>query len=147
MGTAPVSGVADIPSSEAWARLEQDNSAVLIDVRTQAEWNFVGVPDLSSLAREPIFLEWQSFPTGAVNQGFAAQLSGLLETTGIDRSQDLFFLCRSGSRSRSAAEAMFGAGFQTCINISDGFEGPPDADRHRGNVSGWKKSGLPWVQG
>jgi rhodanese-related sulfurtransferase len=147
VGPTPSSGVAEVSSEEAWARLQQNPSAVLIDVRTQAEWNFVGVPDLSSLSREPVFIEWQSFPTGTMNSAFVETLSERLEQAGVDPSQDLYFLCRSGSRSRSAAMAMMGKGYQTCINISDGFEGPHDANRHRGNVSGWKKSGLPWIQG
>lgn len=147
MGSTPGSGVAEVSSEEAWARLEHNPSAVLIDVRTQAEWNFVGVPDSSSLSRETVFIEWQSFPSGQVDPAFAEHLSERLEQTGIDRSQDLYFLCRSGARSHSAAQAMLNIGYQTCINISDGFEGPPDADRHRGSVSGWKKSGLPWIQG
>jgi len=58
----------------------------------------------------------------------------------------LLFLCRSGVRSRAAAIAMTAAGYSRAYNIAQGFEGDPDAERHRGNKNGWKASGLPWKQ-
>lgn len=147
VGSAPAPGVEEVSSEVAWERLRSEAASVLVDVRTQAEWNFVGVPDLNELSKEPILVEWQSFPTGQANPAFAPALSELLDARGIDRETSIFFLCRSGGRSRSAASAMIEAGYTKCINVSDGFEGPLDGDRHRSSISGWKHAGLPWVQG
>ena len=121
-----------------------DRLAVLVDVRTQAEWSYVGVPDLSALSRQPLLIEWQSFPSGAVNPAFGEELAGLL---GPDRRDvPVLFICRSGARSKAAAIALTGQGFTRCYNISSGFEGDLDSQRHRGSRNGWKAAGLPWAQ-
>lgn len=140
-------GVEEVTAEQAWQRLETDNGAQLIDVRTRAEWAFVGVPDLAGLGRQAVLVEWQTFPESRVDAAFAARLSELLESAGIGKDAELLFICRSGGRSRMAAEAMTEAGYTRCRNVADGFEGPLDANRHRGGVAGWKSAGLPWVQG
>ena len=132
----------EIAPKEAWAVLARDPKAVLVDVRTQAEWAFVGFPDLSSFAKQPLFVAWQNFPDMQVNAGFAAEL----EKSGIDRDTPLLFLCRSGQRSQAAAIAMTALGYTRCYNVSTGFEGDADAAGHRGTVGGWKVDALPWVQ-
>jgi rhodanese-related sulfurtransferase len=132
----------DISAAEAWEKLEAEPSAQLIDVRTMAEWNFVGLPDLSSLGRRTHCVEWQSFPTGAPNPGFLAESTGLLP----DKAAPVLLLCRSGARSRAAAIALTGAGFKQAFNIAGGFEGDRDGEGHRGNLDGWKAAGLPWRQ-
>ena len=138
--------VREVTSEEAFAQLSSSAQATLVDVRTRAEWSFVGVPSLSTLNKEVMFLEWQSFPSGAVNDRFVDELSGLLEANETSKTNDIFFLCRSGARSLAAARAMTAAGYTNCINVSDGFEGPVDADGHRGRIAGWKASDLPWAQ-
>ena len=135
----------DISSRESWDRLAADTGAQLIDVRTVAEWNFVGVPDLSALDREPLFCEWQRFPS-APNPDFVQELAQALQQTTYRPGAPLLFICRSGARSRSAAIAMTRAGFGPCFNVADGFEGTPDREHHRGRKEGWKVSGLPWIQ-
>ena len=135
----------DVSSQESWDRLVQDGAAQLIDVRTLAEWNYVGVPDLASLGREPVFSEWQRFPS-APNPAFVQEVKEALKQTGYHPGAALFFLCRSGARSRAAAIAMTRAGCGPCFNIADGFEGGLDAERHRGIRAGWKAAGLPWIQ-
>ena len=140
-------GVEDVAVREVWSRLESSQDAVLIDVRTRAEWAFVGVPDLSQLDKQVLMAEWQSFPDNRIDAAFATRLSELLETAGVDRGAELFFICRSGARSWAAAEAMAAAGYTRCRNVADGFEGPLDPARHRGSTAGWKFAGLPWVQG
>ncbi len=136
----------DMLSIDAYGFLAGEATSALIDVRTQAEWAYVGVPDLSQLGKTPLFLEWQSFPSMQVDERFVVRLSGLLETAGAKRGTPLVFICRSGVRSRHAAIAMTNAGWAPCFNISDGFEGPLDPWRHRGVVCGWKAAGLPWAQ-
>lgn len=136
----------DVAPAEAWASLSTDPHAVLIDVRTRAEWSFVGLPSLADIGKSPITLEWQIFPSMAINPDFVEVLDGALTKAGIDRDAPLYFLCRSGARSRSAATAMTSAGWNRCLNIGPGFEGPPDPGGHRGRIAGWKADGLPWTQ-
>ena len=138
-----MSTVGALTPQEAWALLERDPRAVLVDVRTTAEWAYVGAPDLSSLGRQAIRLDWQQFPTMALNAGFVAALSAAVP----DPTTPIAYLCRSGVRSLAAAEAMAAAGYTGGYNITGGFEGVPDAQKHRGTVDGWKVAGLPWVQG
>jgi rhodanese-related sulfurtransferase len=137
----------DIAAEEAYALLAKEKSAILIDVRTTAEWNYVGVADLSGLDKEPVLIEWQEFPSMRVAENFAGRLSHMLEEKGVEASAPLLFLCRSGVRSRSAAIAMTKAGHARCLNVAEGFEGPPDDHGHRGRVAGWKARDLPWRQG
>jgi rhodanese-related sulfurtransferase len=123
--------------------MKQSLKASLLDVRTPAEWTYVGIPDLSSLARQPILVPWILFPTMEPNPDFVNQISGME----VDPEQDLLILCRSGQRSKSAAIALTAAGFSACYNISYGFEGDKDQAGHRGTINGWKVDALPWTQG
>tara|TARA_R110002020_G_scaffold26460_5_gene85462 strand:+ start:619 stop:1059 length:441 start_codon:yes stop_codon:yes gene_type:complete len=136
----------DLSSADAWKVLSEDGAAVLVDVRTRAEWTFVGVADLRGIGREPAFVEWQRFPEMDVNPGFVDGVSEALRGRNAGADTPVLFLCRSGGRSRSAAIAMTTAGHRAAFNISDGFEGPQDAHQHRGGVAGWKAAGLPWMQ-
>ncbi|WP_417688744.1 rhodanese-like domain-containing protein [Roseibium sp.] len=126
--------------------LRDQADAVLVDVRTKAEWTFVGIPDLRSLSKEPLLVEWTSFPPAAPVNDFVDQLAKKITEKGLDQSAPIYFLCRSGVRSQSAAKAMTEAGFTHCYNIAGGFEGPLDSQGHRGTQSGWKAAGLPWIQ-
>ena len=137
----------DVSAKETWALMSKDPSAILVDVRTKAEWNFVGIPDLSTLARQPILVAWQSFPPGPVpNSDFGNELARALANAGYEAGSPIFFICRSGSRSRDAAITATAAGFGPCFNVGDGFEGALDRERKRGRAEGWKAAGLPWVQ-
>ncbi len=139
----PAQGYAgDVSPKSAWEILERETNAVLVDVRTTAEWNYVGAPDLRSLNKQPVPVQWQVYPVMQVNAGFAEAL----RAAGIAGDRPVLFLCRSGVRSKAAALAMTAAGMKRCYNIIDGFEGPADQAGHRGTVSGWKISGLPWQQ-
>ena len=133
----------DISPLEAWKLLSDNPDAVLVDVRTDAEWRFVGVPDLSSLGREVLFLEWNT-SDGQRNPNFADQLREQVKETGAQRP--VLFLCRSGQRSIGAAEVATQLGITPAYNVLDGFEGQLDADGHRGET-GWRAIGLPWKQG
>jgi rhodanese-related sulfurtransferase len=137
----------NVSVDETWARLKADKASVLIDVRTAAEWSFVGVPDLKDVGKKLIQIEWQSYPDGELNARFADILQEALGRVGHTQESDLFFICRSGARSMMAAQSAARVGFVNCHNVADGFEGHLDADRKRGRTSGWKARGLPWVQG
>jgi len=132
----------DVSPREAWNILSSDEKALLVDVRTAPEWSFVGVPDLGSLGKRIVQQSWQVFPRMEVDPDFAARLTAIA----TDREAPIFFLCRSGARSRAAAMAMTQAGYARCYNIANGFEGNHDAERHRGKAAGWKADGLPWTQ-
>jgi rhodanese-related sulfurtransferase len=135
----------DLLATDAYGLLAKDAGSTLIDVRTQAEWVYVGTPDLDALGKAPLFLEWQAYPSMAVDGGFAPRLAAMLEASGVQRGAPLVFICRSGVRSRQAAIAMTSAGWTPCFNVADGFEGPLDPSRRR-SVSGWKVGGLAWTQ-
>lgn len=136
----------EVTVREAYAALSEQPDAALVDVRTRAEWTFVGVPDLSGIGKEPIMLEWQSFPPGEPAADFVSALGRQLDAAGLGRQAPLYFICRSGQRSHAAAQRMSAAGWTRCFNVTGGFEGPLDEGRHRGMRAGWKAEGLPWIQ-
>ena len=111
-----------------------------------AEWNFVGLPDLGSIGKRVLLVEWQRFPDMTVNAAFIDELAEALADLGVGADASLYFICRSGARSRSAATAATASGFSRAFNVTGGFEGVLGPDRHRGCVDGWKASGLPWIQ-
>lgn len=134
--------VENVAPQQVWDTLRQDPSACLVDVRTNAEWAYVGLPDLSESGREPVLIPWQVFPSMQVNGAFVQHM----RDAGLEPGNKIYFLCRSGVRSTAAAQAAQAAGFPHAFNIADGFEGPPDGAGHRGTVAGWKADGLPWRQ-
>tara|TARA_R110002110_G_scaffold12692_26_gene60362 strand:+ start:16454 stop:16927 length:474 start_codon:yes stop_codon:yes gene_type:complete len=144
IGARPDDYAGDVAPKEAWRVLRSDPDAVLVDVRTRPEWSFVGLPDLSGANKEPVLMEWQQFPAMSLNAGFTADLAAALGEAG--KRAPVFFLCRTGGRSRAAAIAMTAAGFRECFNVVGGFEGDLDDGRHRGERNGWKAAALPWVQ-
>ncbi len=140
-------GVGEVGVGDVWENLAKAAGSVLIDVRTQAEWAFVGVADLGPIGKSPILLEWLTFPDQQMDPNFVARLKSELDQHGATGDTELYFLCRSGVRSLAAARAMAAAGYKACHNVIDGFEGPRDDAGHRGSVGGWKAAGLPWLQG
>ncbi len=148
MSTGERPHVSELLPAETWDALAQEQDAVLIDVRTQAEWSFIGCPDLSDLNRSVLCIEWARYPDMSVNPQFVDDVKQAL--AGATPPQ-LFFLCRSGVRSLAAAKAVKAAfdeeGVQAdCVNIGGGFEGDLDPQKHRGGLNGWKAQGLPWRQ-
>ncbi len=136
----------DIDAREAWRILNEDDRSVLIDVRTNAEWAFVGLPDIEATGRPLLTEEWQAFPGGAPNAQFVADVTEKLKAADIAADAPILCLCRSGQRSLSAARALTAQGYAACFNVAGGFEGPLDSDGHRGGTQGWKAAGLPWRQ-
>jgi rhodanese-related sulfurtransferase len=134
--------VEDISPQKSYQALKSDSDTILVDVRTDAEWNFVGIPDLSEAGKQPVLIPWQLYPSMQVNGAFIEHL----RRAGATPLSKLYFLCRSGARSLAAAQAAQAAGFPNSFNVADGFEGPVDAEGHRGRTAGWKASDLPWRQ-
>jgi rhodanese-related sulfurtransferase len=146
MAHSQVGYAGDVDPATAYRELASNTAAQLIDVRTRAEWSFVGIPDLSALGKEPVLIEWQSWPHMQVAGDFLDKLKAELAARKVGPDAPLYFLCRSGVRSAAAAACATAEGFAASFNIAGGFEGPPDPERHRGRVAGWKAGDLPWVQ-
>lgn len=134
--------VENVAPTQTWEALQTDEHAQLVDVRTDAEWNFVGLPELRAAGKQTILIPWQSYPTMQRNGGFEEDL----KQAGLTAEHRIYFICRSGARSMAAAEAAQAAGFPHVFNVADGFEGPTDVEGHRGGTAGWKAEGLPWRQ-
>jgi rhodanese-related sulfurtransferase len=129
----PYAGAVTPP--EAWALL-QAGAARLVDVRTAPEYEYVG-----RVPQTPL-VEWRRLGEQQPNPAFLQQLAAVAKP-----DTPVMFLCRSGARSHSAAAIATRAGYQTAMNIVEGFEGELDAQGHRGTQGGWRFHGLPWVQG
>lgn len=124
-----------VTPKEAAELLQLAPRARIVDVRTRAEWEWVGrIPDA-------IEIEWQSYPGSVPNTGFVQQLRHAVDSESL-----LLFICRSGARSSAAAKAATEAGFPDCYNVLEGFEGDKDASGQRGKLGGWRFHDLPWMQ-
>jgi rhodanese-related sulfurtransferase len=118
---------------EAWDVWQLAPGARLVDVRTQAEWDWVGrIPGA-------VDIEWQTYPGHPRNPHFLASLAHQ-----VDPESLVMFICRSGQRSHFAAIAATEAGYRDSYNVLEGFEGDKDAHGQRGKVGGWRFAGLPW---
>jgi rhodanese-related sulfurtransferase len=143
----PGARVSEVDPVAAWNLLSSHPDAVLIDVRTRAEWSFVGTPDLSPIGKQALLCEWRQYPSMSINQGFVGEVLGQLPAT----ASQLLFICRSGARSLEAAmqtaQRLDELGQPAdCINVAEGFEGNLDPEGHRGTTGGWKARGLAWRQ-
>jgi rhodanese-related sulfurtransferase len=136
----------DVSVKAAWDALGHSPEATLVDVRTKAEWAYVGIPVLTPLGKSPVLLEWDEFPSGGLVPDFVGRLRGELDKRGVPKDAALYFICRSGNRSRQAAMLATDAGYSRAFNVEYGFEGRLGPDRHRGTTGSWKAEGLPWVQ-
>jgi rhodanese-related sulfurtransferase len=147
MSGIPGGGYAgDVSARTAWEALARSPDATLVDVRTTAEWVYVGVPVLTEVGKAPALVEWDRFPSGELVPDFIGRLTAELDKRGIPKDAPLYFICRSGNRSRHAAIAAAEAGYPNSYNVQFGFEGRLSPDRHRGTPGSWKAEGLPWVQ-
>ncbi|MHA1523716.1 MAG: rhodanese-like domain-containing protein [Alphaproteobacteria bacterium] len=146
LGETPPDYAGDVAPEEVWRQLQIDPDAQLVDVRTAAEWAFVGAPDLSLLNKRVVAVEWQVFPAMQRNGKFFDLVKSQLGEVGADGSGALYFLCRSGVRSMAAAQLVSAQGLSNAYNIADGFEGNRNTAGHRGTTGGWKAQGLAWVQ-
>lgn len=127
-----------VTPQEAYELIRNDAGIKLVDVRTNAERDWVGrvaIPDTQHLA-----VQWSLYPGGTPNPAFVEQL-----TAAAGKDDVLLFLCRSGVRSRHAAKLATEHGYVSCFDILEGFEGDKDAQGHRKTLGGWCKAGLPWI--
>jgi rhodanese-related sulfurtransferase len=133
----------DLTPQEAWEMLRDTPEATLVDIRTDAEWRYVGMPDLGDIGGRVEYIEWTTYPDGDPNPTFLDELAavGLIPGSGTP----ILFICRAAHRSVDASIAATAAGLGPCYNVLEGFEGPVGDDGHRGH-SGWRAAGLPWYQ-
>lgn len=134
-GQLPYYGALD--PEEAYALLQADPSAVLVDVRTHAELDWVGGPDVPE--RQSVHVEWSTYPGGTQNPRFLEELKAR-----VPQDAPVLFLCRSAARSKHAARVATEAGYRYAMDVLEGFEGPRDEQHHRKTVEGWCVRGLPW---
>jgi rhodanese-related sulfurtransferase len=127
-----------VTPQEAYALLQDDPNIKLVDVRTDAERDWVGRTDIPSVQHAAV--QWSLYPGGAPNLDFLPQLSQIAEKNTV-----LLFLCRSGVRSRHSAKLATENGYANCFDILEGFEGDKNDEGHRKTVGGWCKAGLPWI--
>jgi rhodanese-related sulfurtransferase len=124
----------EVTPQEAWA-LASSGDAKIIDVRTEAEWQYVGhIPG-------SVLVQWRALGASAPNPSFLDELA-----EHASKDDALLLLCRSAQRSHAAGIAAAAAGYGRVMNILEGFEGPIDDQGHRGALGGWRKAGLPWIQ-
>jgi rhodanese-related sulfurtransferase len=124
-----------VTPSEAFEVWRNAPGAQLVDVRTRAEWDYVGrIPGA-------VEIELLTYPGGRPNPGFMAELESK-----VDKSAPVLFICRSGGRSHNAAMLAAQAGYAAAYNVLEGFEGDKDPHGHRNTCGGWRVAGLPWTQ-
>ncbi len=130
----PYSG--ELTPREAYELSQLAPGATIVDVRTRAEWDWVGrIPGA-------VEIEWNQYPGGVRNPNFIAELKRQVDPEAV-----VMFVCRSGVRSIAAAAAATEAGYNGCYNVLEGFEGDKDANGQRNRIGGWRHAGLPWHQG
>jgi rhodanese-related sulfurtransferase len=125
-----------IYSKDAWMFLKTDKRAKLVDVRTAEEWELIGRPDLSSIAKKVLFISWLLLPNKDLNANFLLALK-----SNVQLDDPVLFICKSGGRSAAAAQYAINQGYKNCFNIIDGFEGSGL------NADGWIESSLPIAKG
>ncbi len=128
-----------VSPQEAFALLQNDSKVLLVDVRTNAERDWVGRVNISEA--QHLAVQWSLYPGGTPNPDFLAQLQASVP----DKASTILFLCRSGVRSRHGAKLATENGYTNCYDILQGFEGDKDEQGHRKTVGGWCQNGLPWL--
>ncbi|MET3137357.1 rhodanese-related sulfurtransferase [Undibacterium sp. GrIS 1.2] len=128
-----------VTPEEAFALLESDINVLLVDVRTNAERDWIGRVKLSDAQHHAV--QWSTYPGGNPNPDFLTELTKVT----ADKNTTILFLCRSGVRSRHAAKLATENGYIACFDILEGFEGDKDSEGHRKTLGGWCQRGLPWL--
>lgn len=128
-----------VTPQEAHALLQNDSKILLVDVRTNAERDWVGRVNISEA--QHLAVQWSLYPGGTPNPDFLAQLQASVP----DKTNVILFLCRSGVRSRHGAKLATENGYANCFDILQGFEGDKDEQGHRKTTGGWCHQGQPWL--
>lgn len=130
------------------------NKALVIDVRTQAEIEYVGVADVVDSNVPYMVNDYNTWDEKngryqmSPNSGFLSKMNDLVNAAGLNKDSTIIVMCRSGDRSAGAANLMAKAGYTNTYSVEDGFEGDVAQNGdHKGQrvVNGWKNAGLPWT--
>ena len=136
--------VQSLSPTEAWNFIQENQRAVLIDVRSSMEYLFVGHP------RGSVHVPWIDEPDWIVNPNFVTEVRKvMLGGVGMDNhgsDAPVVLICRSGKRSLEAGKLLISKEFIEVYNVSEGFEGELDDSHHRSTLGGWRFHGLPWEQ-
>jgi len=134
----------EITPKAAWNLMQEDSKAILIDIRSDMEFLFVGHP------KNAIHIPWINEPDWDVNPHFVAEVRKLLLGNIIcsdkEHCASVILICRSGNRSLEAGKKLLHAGIKNVFHVDDGFEGELDDEHHRSSINGWRFDGLPWNQ-
>jgi rhodanese-related sulfurtransferase len=121
--------------------LNQYNNAVLVDVRCEIEYEYIGHPV------DAINIVWKKYPGWKINETFAAEVdfavSNLRKSA---KKTPILLICRSGARSRDAAKCLSENHYEDLYNVEEGFEGDKNSEGRRSSSNGWRFHGLPWIQ-
>ncbi len=140
--------VTQISAKDAFELLKKDKFAVLCDVRTVEEFNFVGTVNADSFGGKMTLIPWLLYPTMQENPNFSNLLEEALQKI-LEKEfkmTKIIFICKTGGRSNQAASHALNLGYKNCYNIINGFEGDLNQNQQRGKVNGWKADDLPWRQ-
>ncbi len=116
----------NISATDAWELLKSEPDSFLVDVRTEAEWNSVGYPNLSEIGKNLIKITWKQDDL---------QFITVLKDALLDKDSQVIFICKVGGRSAAAANLAISYGYKNCYNLVGGFE-----------MGGWKDSNLPYIK-
>lgn len=122
---------------QTWALIQATPDALFVDIRMEIESLYVGRPP------KIVNIPWYEYPEYAVD---AAGFVATVQREATRQDQAVILICRSGSRTLDAGQALVCAGFTNVFNVINGFEGDLDANDHRSTVNGWRHAGLPWEQ-
>ncbi|MCG8323930.1 MAG: rhodanese-like domain-containing protein [Thiotrichales bacterium] len=135
--------VKEVTPPEAWDIIQADADAILLDVRTSMEFEYVGHP------LNAVNIPWMEAPDWQIEAGFVDKVRELLAHRPADKSMEeipVLAICRSGKRSDAAARCLLEEGFRNVYNVTEGFEGDRDERKHRSCINGWRHHKLPWEQ-
>ena len=129
---------------EAYDIIQHDSRSLLVDIRSNMEYLFVGHP------KGAVHVSWIDEPDWEVNPNFVKEIRQLM-LGGVSCDQDsgcppVILICRSGKRSKEAGELLLQSGLKNICHIDEGFEGDLDDNHHRSSIGGWRFQGLPWEQ-
>ncbi len=124
--------------AESYAFMQAHADAVLIDVRMEIEFMYVGHPPGA------VNIPWYEYPD--MQDDAPAFVAAVEREVKGEKHRPVLLICRSAKRTIPAGLALDAAGFQKVINVLHGFEGDLDDHMHRGTRNGWRKDGLPWQQ-
>ncbi len=122
-------------------RLQDNPQALFVDVRSKAEYKYVGFPENS------ILIPWIDDPDWEPNpEEFSDSVIKELDGRENLLNTEIILICRSGFRSNEALKCLENKGFTQVSHVASGFEGDLDENDHRGNLNGWRHDGMPWSQ-